>query len=299
MLTLVTPIIWAGVSNDLKIVTSIKPLKLIAAEIAGSEADITVLLKPGSSPHNYQLRPSHARAISDADLIIWIGPSLERFMKKIIRRQNEDANIITTEDLAGIQTHPYRSNALWEESHHDHGHDHHHHSHDIDGHLWLSPNNGAAIATSIANHLIKIAPQNKTQYEANLASLLKKIDAVDKENQEALMPHKKTAYLVYHDAFQYFEKHYGLNAIGTFTTENTSSLSAKRLSVINKTINASNIKCIFADEQYNAPVVQRVADQTGVTLVSLDPMGSSISHSENGYTQLLKTIRENMLSCFK
>jgi zinc transport system substrate-binding protein len=279
--------------NSPKIVTTLHPISLIAAEIVGAKESITVLVPAGSSAHHYQLKPSHVKALEHADMVIWVGGSLELFMTKVVNNLNRDKAILTLEESPEIEILRYRSNAVWKSDSH-----HHEHDNDIDGHLWLSPNNAMVIAKEITRRLSELFPDNKVFYGTNLDKFISRIESADNTIKSKLAPYAQTPFLVYHDAFQYFEAHYGLNSLGAFITESTNSLSAKRLSELNKLIISSNIKCIFADRQYDPSVPNKVAAQTGAHVVILDPLGSTITMPNGGYITLLETISENMLSCF-
>ena len=297
LITLFTLIVAqnAHSENTPQIVTSITPLSLITAEILGAEENITTLVPPGSNAHHFQLKPSHVKALRQADLIVWIGPSLEGFMSKPLKAPAvKTNNIITIETLPELQLLPYRSSF-------SHQHHHHGHTHDagIDGHLWLSPDNAIHIAKAIKEQLAHINPKHRATYQNNLENFIKKIQITDNKITTRLHNYKDTPYLVYHNAFQYFERHYQLNSQGSFIGDNNTPLSVKRLKHLQQTIHSAQVQCIFADNQYNQSIPQKVANKTGVHLQTLDPVGSGITFENGGYTRLLETIAENMLSCFK
>ena len=281
--------------NAPQLVTSITPLSLISAEILGGEKNITTLVPPGSNAHHFQLKPSHIKALRQADLIIWIGPSLEGFMSKALKAPAvKTNNIITIETLPELQRLPYRSTSPHQ--HHDHGHLH---DTGIDGHLWLSPDNAIHIAKAIKQQLTHINPKDHALYQNNLENFIKNIHETDKKIATRLHDHQNTPFLVYHDAFQYYEKHYQLNSQGSFFGDNNTPLSVKRLRQLQQKIRSANIHCIFSDVQYNQNTPQKIAKKTGVHLQTLDPSGGGITFKQGGYAQLLETIAENMLSCFK
>ena len=283
--------------NAAKVVTTIQPISLLTAEILGTEQNITTLVSGNNTAHHYQLKPSHMHALENADLVIWVGHSLENFMSKVIKNlKKEHKPIITLDQLPKMKTLRYRSHALWD--HDDHGHHHHHHhSNGTDGHLWLSPDNAIVMAEEIERQLSLLFPEKKSYYQKNLIDLIDNIKNFDKKNRLRLAAINTIPYLVYHDAFQYFESHYGLNAKGAFITESNQSLSAKRLRTLNKLIKTEDIKCIFSDQQYDTSIPNKVAKHAGITTLALDPMGSNLTLSDGGYVQLLETISKNMLSC--
>jgi len=279
-----------------KLVTTLHPIGLIAAEIIGSSENITVLIQPGNTPHHYQLKPSHVKALNDADLVIWVGNSLEMFMRKPISQLSQKNTVITLDEISELTRLEYRANALWT----DHNHDNHAHDHvsNIDGHLWLSASNAIIIAELIEQRLSSLNPERTTLFQTNLAVFIEKTRQLDQKIQKAMTPYKNTPFLVYHDAFHYFESRYALNSLGTFITEGSQSLSAKRLRSLNKLIETNRIKCIFSDQQYNSSLPKKVAAHTGAKVVTLDPIGSTINVENGGYRRLLETISKNMLSCF-
>ncbi len=283
-----------------KIVTTLHPIGLIASEIMGSSETVTVLLPPTRSPHHYQLKPSHVRALNQANLVIWVGQSLEMFMNKPIAQLKRKGSVLTLEEISGLTLLSYRANALWpHQAHHHSSHTHAHQdtSNNIDGHLWLSTHNAVTIASHIAKRLFKLDPANRADYRANLALFTEKVVRLDKHIRKEMTPYNDTPYLVYHDAFQYFESQYNLKPLGTFLTDGAQGLSAKRLRALNRIIKTNNIKCIFADQQYSPSLPEKVASQTESNLVTLDPIGVTISMENGGYARLLETISKNMLSC--
>ncbi len=283
-----------------KLVTTLHPIGLIAAEIMGSFENITVLLPATSSPHHYQLKPSHVRALNQADLVIWVGQSLEMFMNKPIAQLKHKGSVLTLEEIPGLTLLSYRANALWPHQTHDHSSHAHVHKdtpNNIDGHLWLSTHNAIAMASHIAKRLVKLDPVNSTDYRTNLALFTEKIEQLDKHIRKKMTPYNDTPYLVYHDAFQYFESQYALKPLGAFLTDGAQGLSAKRLRALNRIIKTNKIRCIFADRQYDPSLPKKVASQTGASLVTLDPIGVTISMENGGYMRLLETISKNMLSC--
>ncbi|MBC7137055.1 MAG: zinc ABC transporter substrate-binding protein, partial [Oceanibaculum nanhaiense] len=211
-----------------KVFVTVKPVHALVAGVMQGVGEPYLLLKGGESPHSYTLKPSDARALSESALVFWVGESLETFLEHPLETLGKQARIVELAEAKGIETLEGREGGAWEsheaahdhDKKHDHSHDkkHAHAAHDgIDGHLWLDPHNAEAIVTVAAEALAGIDPANAAAYRDNAQKMVERIEALDAELTAQLAPVKDRPYIVFHDAYQYFEAHYGLKAVGSIT----------------------------------------------------------------------------------
>ncbi|MDQ1226171.1 zinc transport system substrate-binding protein [Pantoea ananatis] len=202
------------------IVASIKPVGFIASAIADGVTPVEVLLPDGASEHDYALRPSDVKRLQNADLVVWVGPEMEAFMTKSAASLPEKKNLEIVQ-ISGVK--PLLLRGGEDDDHHDHDdaeHDHdeahHHHHGEFNMHLWMSPEIAKKTAVAIHGKLLELMPQDKAKLDANLQHFEAELADTDKRIISQLAPVKDKGYFVFHDAYTYFEKHYGLSAHRAF-----------------------------------------------------------------------------------
>ena len=214
---------------QVQILTSIKPLQLIAAAIQDGQGEPQVLLPPGASPHYFVLRPSDAKRLDNADLFYWIGPDLENFLPRLLKQRSQPS--VAAQDLPDLHL------QYFAEAHahdHDHGHaliehDHAHQPGTVDAHLWLDPHNAELIAQRISADLSALDPENAAHYAANLQAFSQALQEVDGQLKVELAPLKEQPFFVFHEAFNYFEQAYGLAHTGVFAVSSEVQPGAKHV----------------------------------------------------------------------
>jgi zinc transport system substrate-binding protein len=291
------------------VVASILPLHALAAAVMEGVARPHLLVPPGASPHTFQLKPSEAKKLQEADLVLWVGETLETFLEKPLRTLAKRASVVAVGELPGVETLPPREGGVWAEHGHDHGHGHGHahgkasaagadHDREIDGHLWLDPMNGKAIVLGLAEVLAGKDPQRAALYRGNAAREAARIEALHAELEARLSPVASRPFVVFHDAYQYLERRYGLSAAGSITVSPERPPSAKRLAALRKTIRERGALCVFAEPQFPAPIVASVAEGTGARTATLDPVGAPpIEPGPAAYRALLDKLGRDLASC--
>ncbi|WP_414166321.1 zinc ABC transporter substrate-binding protein ZnuA [Superficieibacter sp. BNK-5] len=297
--------LWGSAAHraDAAVVASIKPLGFIASAIADGVTDTQVLLPDGASEHDYSLRPSDVKRLQNADLVVWIGPDMEAFMTKSVQGTLE-AKKVTIADLAKVK--PLLQKGSDDDGdEHDHDHDdgensdHHHHHGDYNMHLWLSPEIAQASAVAIHEKLVELMPQSRAKLDANLQEFEAQLAATDKQVGTELAPLKGKGYFVFHDAYGYYEKHYGLTPLGHFTVNPEIQPGAQRLHEIRTQLVEQKATCVFAEPQFRPAVVEAVARGTSVRMGTLDPLGTSIKLGKESYSQFLTQLANQYASCLK
>ena len=301
-----------------KVVVSIKPLHSLVAGVMDGVSTPELLLKGGASPHHYALKPSEAKLLGNAELVISIGPNMEVFLIKPLEALAAKTRHLVATESPGVTTLSARSGGIWEahahddhekaEDHkdHDHGHDHDHdhdHGHDHaasqthDPHIWLDPRNAKAIAAAVAAALAQIDTENAPRYIANAEKLAARIDALDSDLAAQLAPIASRPFIVFHDAYQYFEKRYGLQALGSITVTPEQQPGARRVKEIKDKIVQVDAACVFAEPQYEPRLVQMLIAETNAKSGTLDPEGTGLAAGPDLYFSLMLAIGRELVTC--
>ncbi|MDC3005268.1 zinc ABC transporter substrate-binding protein, partial [Candidatus Pelagibacter sp.] len=257
---------------EISVVTSIKPLHSLTSYIMEGVGEPELIIDGVASPHNFQIKPSHAKMLQNADLVIWIGEDLESFLPTALKSIPKDAVVFELLDQSGLKKlkfreknifeghddHGHDEHAKKEDDHDDHGHDDHGHGHgSFDPHIWLDPANAKVIVKKITNQLSKIDKDNASTYKANSKKVIKDLDGLIKEVKNEI--NKDASFVVFHDAYQYFEKRFGLNVIGALTVNPDVMPGAEQLSEIREVIEHEKAKCIFSEPQFNPNIINSIA----------------------------------------
>ncbi|WP_058911358.1 zinc ABC transporter substrate-binding protein ZnuA [Entomohabitans teleogrylli] len=290
-------------SAQAAVVASLKPLGFIASAITDGVTDTQVLLPDGASEHDYSLRPSDIKRLQSADLVVWIGPEMEAFMHKPVTQFASQKQIALAE-LSAVKPLLMKGSDADEHDDHEHHHDsgkrdedHHHGEYNM--HLWLSPEVARLSAVAIHEKLVELMPQSKAKLDANLQHFEAQLAAADKQLTSTLAPLKGKGYFVFHDAYGYFEKHYGLTPLGHFTVNPEIQPGAQRLHDIRTQLVEQKAVCVFAEPQFRPAVIEAVARGTQVRMGTLDPLGTAIKLGPDSYTQFLTQLSDQYSSCLK
>ncbi|MGF1766104.1 zinc ABC transporter substrate-binding protein ZnuA [Enterovibrio makurazakiensis] len=276
-------------ASPLNIVTTIKPIGLIAHDIAGEYADVDVLLPDNASPHDYALKPSDVKKLHQADLIVWVGPELELFLEKMLNGHTNALRLSTFEGM------PVR---YFDEGGHDQ-HDGHDHSHDgIDGHLWLGPEQSKVIGKAIQIALSDSDPEHAAQYQQNYDRFLAEIESVQLSIAEKLNSNPSKGYYLFHDGYGYFETAFGLKPTGHLTINPDRKPGARTLVSIRSALMDHQAQCVFTEPQFNPGLVESVTKGTSAKIAVLDPMAQDLSLKENRYVDFLAALGNSYIDCF-
>ena len=317
---------WLGASPTLaaapEVVVSIKPIHSLVASIMKGVGEPTLIVQGAASPHTFTMKPSNARALEGADMVFWVGPGMEAFLDKPLDALASEATVVKLEDAPDLEKLPFREGGPFEAHDHgddDHGHDHaghdddgdkddhaaapeghddHHHHHGaFDTHLWLDPMNAKAIATAIEEALVAKDPENAALYRANAAELSRKIDEMDKEIEEILAPVTKKPFVVFHDAYQYFEHRYGVTVAGSITVSPETMPGAERVKEIHQKVTELGATCVFAEPQFEPKLVSVVTEGTSAKSATLDPEAATLTEGPELYFELMRGMATSMKTC--
>ena len=288
-------LIFTPLKAEVNVVTSIKPLHSLTSYIMEGVGEPGLIIDGVASPHNFQIKPSHAKMLQKADLVIWVGEDLESFLPTALKSIPKNSVILELLDQSGLKKLKFREKNIFE-GHDDHGHDEHGHAHgEYDPHIWLDPLNAKVIVKKITNQLVKIDSSNSAAYKANSKKLLKDLDTLTKSIKKDL--NKNASFVVFHDAYQYFEKRFGLSVVGALTVNPDVMPGAEQLSEIREVIEEKKVKCIFSEPQFNPAIIKSIASDTGVKTGVLDPLGATINKSKNMYFNLIEDMSNALKDC--
>ena len=266
-----------------QVVVTIKPVYALTAGIMEGIAKPYLLLQGTESPHNYNLRPSQAKKLYSTDLLVWVGPSVEVFLEKIVTSlSGKELRLLEINTLTLLKM---RNSDVWDVDSDGHSH--------IDPHIWLDPQNAKIIVKNIAYKLSHLDVDNAASYLNNADKLIAKLEQFDQALQQQLEPIKNIPYLVFHDAFQYFENRYKLGAVGAIYVSPDSRLSAKRLYNLRKRI--KSVRCLFTEPQFEP--IPAIIENTSVKQGVLDPLGANLPLTSNGYFTLLQNLANSLSKC--
>ncbi|CAI2017246.1 zinc ABC transporter substrate-binding protein ZnuA [Serratia sp. TSA_198.1] len=305
---LASALMMAGPLNSAyaAVVTSIRPLGFIASAIADGVTSTEVLLPDGASPHDFALRPSDIQRLRAADLVVWVGPDMEAFLTKSLTPVSANRQLAISE-LSGVKPLLMKGDdddhgdehAGDAHNHADHGEDDGHHHGEYNMHVWLSPEVAKVTAIAIHDRLLELMPQNKDKLDANLRQFENLLTQTDKNVGNMLRPVQGKGYFVFHDAYGYFEKHFGLSPMGHFTVNPEIQPGAQRLHQIRTQLVEQKAVCVFAEPQFRPAVINAVAKGTKVRSGTLDPLGTGIALGKDSYGSFLTQLSNQYVSCLK
>ena len=285
-----------------RVVASIQPVHALVAGVMQGVAEPRLLVPAGRSPHGYQLRPSEAEALRDADLVVWVGEALETFLVEPVEALAGSGKVLELMDAPGMALLDSREGGAWD-AHEDHdghagGHDHGHGHDAFDPHIWLSAANARAIVGAAATALAEADPPNAAAYAANAARLDTQIDGLETELAAQLAPVRAKPFIVLHDAFQYFDRAFDLAGVGSITVNPDRPPSAKRLRELRQKIAAGDAVCVFAEPQTSDRLVASIVEGTGARTGMLDAEGSAgLPPGAEGYFALMRRNARALADC--
>jgi zinc transport system substrate-binding protein len=284
---------------DVKVLTSIKPLQLIAAAVQDGVAVPEVLLPPGASPHHYALRPSDVRKVQSVDLLYWIGPDMEGFLPRVLNGRTLPS--VAVQDLPGLKLrHFAQDSASHEDDDHDGDeHDHDHRPGSVDAHLWLSPLNARVIAAKMAADLSAADPANAARYQSNLKGFNQRLDALDTRLKAHLAGVAGKPYFVFHEAFDYFEDNYGLKHAGVFAVAAEVQPGAQHVAAMRTRLQAVGKTCVFSEPPLRPRLAETLVAGLPVKLAELDALGGYTPATAQGYEQLLEKLGNDLAGCLE
>lgn len=309
---------------EIEVLTSIKPLQLIAAAVQDGVGKPAVLLPPGASAHHYALRPSDVRHVRSADLLYWIGPDMEGFLEPVLKGRKSSS--LAVQSLPGLTlrhfgdahdaSHGHDEHAGHDE-HDEHAHesqdaheshdepataDHHEHDHShrpgsLDAHLWLLPANAEVIAVRMAGDLAAVDPANAPRYQANLEAFRQRLGELDKRLQARLSSIGNKPFFVFHEAYDYFEAAYGLEHTGVFSAGGEAQPGARHVAEMRQRLEQAGPSCVFHEPPARPRLASALVRGLPAKVAELDAMGHGIDANADGYARLIENLGTSLAEC--
>ena len=318
---------FSSVKAEIKVVTSIKPIHSLVSYIMDGVGSPDLIVDGYNSPHGFSLKPSHAKMLQEADIVIYVGEGVEEFLEKPLESIASNAVKFELLGQSGIKKLKFRERNIFgdHDDHDDHGHDkkakkedhddhddhdhdkkakkddHDDHGHDdhgrgeFDPHIWLDPMNAKIIVKKVTNQLSKLDKENSSIYKSNSKKALKEIDQMIKEVKSSV--NKDAKVVVFHDAYQYFEKRFKVNIIGALTVNTDVLPGAEQLAEIREVIEHEKATCVLSEPQFNPDIVETIAKDTNISSGVLDPLGATLDSGKTLYFDLIKNISLSIKNC--
>jgi zinc transport system substrate-binding protein len=286
-----------------KVIASIVPVHSIVASIMGHAGTPELLLSGRNSEHTATLSPQQLSDLGKADVVFMIGSGLEHKLGQVSGSEAVGGRkFISLSEVAGIKTLPVRQGGAFEVHEHEEHEGEEHDDHDeailkFDPHVWLDPENVKAMANAVAAELAAIDPEHAQNYQANAAAYVASLDALAEGIAAETQSIQNKPFIVFHDAYQYFEKRFGLTAVGSISDVSAAAPSAKRLKEIRDKLAETKAICVFREPQFDAKYVNVVLEGSKAKQGILDPIGSDITPGPRAYAQLLAKLAEGARDC--
>ena len=289
-----------------QVLTSIKPLQLIAAAVQeGTGSTPDVLLPPGASPHSYALRPSDLGRVQNSALFYWVGPGLETFLPSVLK--GRAASAVALQEEPGLHLRHFGEEEAEEAGHdehktagkHDHEHDHDHRAGALDAHLWLAPENARVIARRMSKDLSAADPSNAERYAANLVAFEKRLSETEAQLRARIAPLTKKPFFVFHEAFDYYEEAFGLAHTGVFAISADVKPGAQHVAQMRQQLQASGAACVFSEPPLRPRLAETLSEGLPVRLAELDALGYGLKPEVGAYEQLLTQLGDGLAGCLE
>lgn len=269
------------------VLATIKPVHSLVAGVMQGAGSPDLLIGGALSEHSYALKPSDARKLQNAALIFEIGPDMETYLNSAVA--DAGMRLIALERAPGVRLLAARRGGLWGE-----GEDHHG---PADPHIWLDPQNAIAMTRAIAGALVRVDPPHAGLYRANADRQIAQLAALDRELAATLTPLRGRSYLVFHDAYQYFEARYGLRPLGAVTVAPDRPVGARRVAELREAVAAGRVACLFREPQFPPKLIQSLNEGGGARIGVLDPLGADLAPGPGLYPRLLRDLAQSLRTC--
>ena len=289
-----------------RVVATIKPIHSLVAAVMGDLGSPTLIVKGAASPHTYSLKPSDAGAIEAADIVFWTGHDMEVFLEDSLATLAPAATVVELGQVSGIDLLPTREGGMFEahddgdehEAHHHEEGEAHDHAHgEFDMHMFLDPANAKVMVSAIATTLSAADPDNGATYAANAEMENAALDQLIADISAKLAPVKDKPIVVFHDAYQYFERRFDLTVAGSITVSPENMPGADRISSVRDKLKTLSTACVFAEPQFDPRIVDVLVEGTAAGKGVLDPEGANLEEGADLYPALLNALADGIAAC--
>jgi zinc transport system substrate-binding protein len=281
---------------DVKVVASIKPIHSLVASVMQSVGTPDLIVSGSNSPHTYSLKPSDAETLQNAKVIFWVGPELEAFLQKPLEALGQSAKQVSLIDVEGVRTLVAREGNGFDA---DQDEGEVHVKGELDGHIWLDPENAKAILKTVAETLSAADKANAATYKANAEKAAASIEALSAEIVTTIAPAKGKGFIVFHDAYHYFENRFGVKASGAISINPENPPGAQGIAALQKRIADGKVRCVFAEPQFDNKLVNLIIEGSNVKSAILDPEGANIEPGPALYETVLRNMATSLQHCLQ
>ena len=285
---------------QVRVVASIKPVHSLVSAVMAGAGEPELIIQGATSPHTFSLRPSDARNIQDAEVIFMVGDALETSLANSIDTLGRDARVVKLADTDGLIRLPLREGATFEDHDHDHEDDGDHEAHEdesFDMHIWLDPVNARTMVRAIAATLAAADPANAPAYESNAQAVSGRLDELIGQIDADVAAVRGRPFIVFHDAYHYFEDRFGLSAAGSASVSPDRPPGARRITQLRERVSGLGVVCVLAEPQFAPRLASVIIEGTAARLGTLDPLGASLDSGPNMYFVLLRDMASSFTNC--
>ncbi len=280
-----------------RVATDIPPVHSLVSQVMGELGTPKLIIPPGTSPHGYAMRPSEARALQAADVVFWMGQDLTAWFGRAIKALATNATTVALSESKDLIRHPYRTTKNFDTHTHDEG------EHDatakIDPHLWLDPDNALIFLDVIATTLARLDAIHADTYLTNAAQAKAALEALKSELNATVQPIRGRPFIVFHDAYHYFEHRFDVEAAGSMSIGDASSPGPARIAAIRGKVQTLGATCVFSEPQFEPKLIATIIEKTAARSGILDPVGATLKPGPNQYSQLLRHLAHGLLTCLR
>lgn len=286
-----------------RIVATFKPVHSLVSAVMAGVGEPYLIMRGAATPDTYRMRPSDAGVIGKARVIFMIGDLVESTLAGPIRKLGGKARVVELVQVPGLVRQPLRKGGAFEDDGHDHGHGHGHgkdrgHADEaFDVHVWLDPVNAGLMALVIARHLSEVDPANAAKYQTNADAVITGLDELTAKLDAELGSLRGKPFIVFHDAYQYFEKRFGLKAVGSAAVSTSRSPGVRRVRELRKKVRDLGVVCVFAEPRYDPRFVRLITEGTKARGGTVDPAGVTIKPGPEMYFNLLRGMAKSFKAC--
>ena len=282
-----------------RVVATFKPVHSLVSAVMAGVGEPYLIMRGAASPHSYRMRPSDAGVLGKARVIFMVGDLVESSLAGAIHKLGGKARVVELAEVPGLVRQPLRKGGAFEDDGHDHGHGHSH-GHDdeaFDMHVWLDPVNAGLMALAIARTLSEIDPANAAKYGANADALVSRLDELTAQVAAELAPVRDKPFIVFHDAYRYFEDRFGLKAVGSAVVSTGRSPGVRRVRELRKKVHELGVVCVFAEPRFDQRFVKLITEGTKARSGTVDPAGITVKAGPEMYLTLMRNMAASFKEC--
>lgn len=257
------------------VVTTIKPLQLIAAAVTEGVSSPALVMDGGHDPHHVSLRPSDRRKLQQAELALWVGPALESPLQDVMTQLQ--VPVITAQQVPQVRLRETEGST--------------------DPHLWLDTRNARYIASALADTLKQLDPDNSVAYSANLDRFVQMLAETDERIVSMLNQHRQTAWTASHQAFGYFTEQFELQQPLTLTDSSNNAAGVRRVVELRAMIDTQGIECLLTETAENPTSLDALIDGSNLRPVAADVLGNSLASTATAYRDLILALADDLAAC--